>query len=161
MNNPFSWEYMTTAPGTDDVLDIFGIVCLVIFGVGFLVSVLLSNDRAKRFVQHPLKRRLLRRAGGIGTAVFGAGLFFFGIRALQINPFTFGLSIWLWLCVLAALVMAGYFWYYARRVYPNQLRAYEQHQVKQRYLRPATAGIGAGSRPMPARAARPARRRRA
>ena len=156
MNNPFSWEYMTTAPGTDDVLDIFGIVCLVIFGVGFLVSVLLFNDRAKRFVQHPLKRRLLRRAGGIGTAVFGAGLFFFGIRALQINPFTFGLSIWLWLCLLAALVMVGYFWYYARRVYPNELRAYEQHQIKHRDLRPATAGTADGLGPMPRHGARPA-----
>ena len=161
MNNPFSWEYVTTAPGPDDVFDVFGVVCLVIFGVGFLVSLVLSNDGARRYVSHPLKRRLLKRVGGIGTAVCGAGLFFFGVRALQINPFGFALPIWLWLCLLALAALLVYAAYYARVVLPGQLRAYEQQQVKQRYLRPAMSGGSGRARSAPGRAARSPRRRRA
>jgi threonine/homoserine/homoserine lactone efflux protein len=159
MSNPLSWGYMTTPPGSGKVLDPFGIAFLIVFGVGFLVSLILSNDGARRFVQHPVARRVIRRLAGIALIVFGAGIFFFAIRALEINPFTFGLPLWLWLCVLAALAMALYFVYYARRVYPAQRQAYERNQVKQRYLRPAAAGVGA-LRPATSRAARPTRRRR-
>ena len=159
MNNPFSWEYMTTAVGTEDVFDLFGTVCLVLFAVGFLVALYLYNDGGRRLTPHPLKRRLLRRAGAIATGVCGAGLFFFGIRALQFPFLTFELPIWLWLTLLTALVMVGYFVYYARRVLPGQHRAYEQHQIKQRYLRPGAARVAANPRPAPARSSRAARRR--
>jgi threonine/homoserine/homoserine lactone efflux protein len=158
MSNPLSWGYMTTPPGPGKVFDTFGIAFLIVFGLGFLVSLILTNDGARSFVKHPVARRVIRRFAGIGVTIFGAGLFFFGIRILEINPFTFGLPIWLWLCVLAALVMLLYFVYYARRVYPSQRQAYERHQVKQRYLRP-TAGAGT-LRAAPSRASRPARRRR-
>ena len=159
MDNPFTWDYMTTPRDVDQVFDIFGVAFLVVFGLGFLASLILYNNRAGRLSQHPIARRALRRVAAIGTGVFGAGLFFFGIRALQINPFTFGLPLWMWLSVLAALVMAGYAVYYARTVYPAQRQAYEQHRLKQQYLRPAAAARGSARRGLPARAARPARRR--
>ncbi len=81
MNNPFTWEYLTTAPATEDVFDVFGIVCLTIFVLGFVGSLILSNDGGRRFARHPLTRRLLRRAGGMGTAIFGAGLFYMLTRS--------------------------------------------------------------------------------
>jgi hypothetical protein len=37
--------------------------------------------------------------------VFGTGLFFFLIRLLQINPFTFGEPIWMWLSLLAVAIL--------------------------------------------------------
>ncbi len=157
MNNPFTWKYMTTAPATADVFDVFGIVCLTIFVLGFVGSLILSNDGGRRFARHPLTRRLLRRAGGLGTAIFGAGLFFFGIRALNIRLFTFELPIWLWLTLLVAVAAVVYFAYYARRVLPGQMRAFEQHRLKQRYLRPTAPS----SRTRPAPAPRATRRRRA
>lgn len=157
MNNPFTWDYLTTAPATEDVFDAFGIVCLVIFVVGFVASLLLSNDAGRRIVGHPLKRRWLRRIGGVGSAIFGAGIFFFGIRALNFPLFTFERPIWLLLTLLAAIAAAAYFWWTARTALPGQLRAYEQQQVKQRYLRPTAPG----ARPRPVPPSRAARRRRA
>lgn len=161
MDNPFTWDYMTTPRDVDQVFDVFGIAFLVVFGLGFVASLVLYNHGAGRFTRHPIARRAIRRVTGIATGVFGAGLFFFGIRALQINPFTFGLPLWMWLSAAAALATAGYAVYYARTVYPAQRRAYEQHRLKQQYLRPRAADARAGaSRKPPARAARPARRQR-
>lgn len=157
MNNPFSWDYLTTAPATDDVFDVFGTACLVLFVVGFVASLLLSNDVGRRFVRHPVRRRLLRRIGGAGTAIFGAGIFFFGIRALNFPLFTFERPIWLLLTLLVAVAAAIYFWRVARTRLPAQMRAFEQQQVKQRYLRPTAPS----SRQRPVPASRAARRPRA
>lgn len=150
---------MTTLPRPDEVFDPFGVACLIIFGVGFLVAIVLYNDGGRRFAEHPVHRRLMRKAGSIGTIVFGAGLFFCGVRVLQINPFTFGLPIWLWLSLLAVVGWALYVAYYARSIAPSEIERFDQQRLKQRYLRPATAGATA-RRPPPSRAARTTRRRR-
>jgi len=164
MDNPFSWDYLTTQPGSNEVFGPFAILYLIVFGLGFLVSVFLYNDGARHYVSHGLKLRTIRRGAGIATVVFGVGLFFFGIRILQIDPFTFGRRIWLYLSLLALVVMAIVFVYYVRDVYPRRLRAYEQRKVKQRYLRPAPATAASLSRAGAARqlradARRPDRRR--
>ena len=156
MDNPFSWDYLTTVPGTNEVFGPFAIVFLAIFGVGFLVSVFFYNDGARRYTNHGLKRRLLRRGAAIALTVFGIGLFFFGIRVLQINPLGFGMRLWLYLSLLSVAVMAAYFAYYLRVVYPGELRAYEERRVKQRYLRSSPTGTSAvrtgGPRPAAAAA---------
>jgi hypothetical protein len=144
MENPITWEYMETVPGPNEVFGPLAIIYLIVFGLGFVLSVFLYNDGARHYVDHPVKRRVIRRGAGVATAVFGVGLFFFGIRVLQIDPFTFGRRMWLWLSALAALIMAIYFIYYARVVYPARLTAYEEQQRKQRYIRPPA---GAGARP--------------
>ena len=88
--------------------------------------------------------------------VFGTGLFFFGIRALQINPFTFGVPFWLWLSILLALLVAAVAVWYARSSYPAQVRAYDQQRTKQQYLRPKRAAAGRpGAEPSPAGHGRP------
>ena len=140
MDNPFSWDSLTSVPTTDEVFNPFGIVFLIVFSLGFLVSIFLYNDGARRHIGHSVKRRMLRRGAGIAMTVFGIGLFFFGIRVLQINPFGFGLRIWLWLSVLAAILMIVYFVYYWRTVYPSELQAYEERRLKQQYLRPTAGG---------------------
>jgi hypothetical protein len=160
MDNPFSWDYQTTVPGTDEVFGPFAVAYLILFGVGFLASIYLYNNGAARYLEHPLKRRALRRGGAIAMIVFGVGLFFFGIRVLQINPFNFGMRIWLWLSLLAALVMFAYFAYYLRTRYPSLLKSYEERRLKQQYLRPAAAAAAVNGRPAPPRAPRPVKRRR-
>lgn len=160
MNNPFSWEYLNTALAAEDVFDLFGVLFLIVFGLGFVVALYLSNAGAFRIATHPVARRGVRRCAGIGTVVFGTGLFFFGVRALGIDPFTFGRPIWLWLCVIAAITWASYCFYYARTIYPEQRQTHERQQVKQRYLRPAAAGSAASLRQAATRPARPTRRRR-
>jgi len=159
MDNPFSWDYLTTVPSTDEVFGPFAIFFLVLFGLGFLISVFLYNDGAKRYINHSLKRRMIRRGAGMATIVFAAGLFFFGIRMLQINPFNFGMRIWLWLCLLTALVMLAVFLYYLRTAYPSELRRYEDQRRRQQYLRAATVATGSSRTPVIA-GPRPVRRRR-
>jgi len=157
MDNPFSWDYLTTVPGTDEVFGPLALVFLVVFGVGFVASIVLSNDGARRYVAHPLKRRAIRRGSSIAMTVFGVGLFFFGIRVLQINPFSFGMRLWLWLSLLVAVIMVAYFAYYLRTAYPVALQTYEERRRKQQYLRPAAAMAGTA---LPPRAPRPVKRRR-
>jgi hypothetical protein len=146
MDNPFSWDYLTTVPQTDEVFGPFAVIFLVLFGIGFLGSVFFYNDGGRRYISHPLKRRTIRRGSGIAMVVFGIGLFFFGIRVLQINPLNFGMRIWLWLSFLAVIVMFAYFAYYLRTVYRVQLEEYEERQRKMGYLRPAAATAGGPGR---------------
>jgi hypothetical protein len=157
MDNPFSWDYLTTVPETTEVFGPFAIVYLIIFGFGFLAAVYLYNDGARRYAANGVQRRMMQRGSGIAMAVFGVGLFFFGIRILQINPFNFGMRIWLWLCLAAFAAMIGYFAYYLRSIYPLQKQEWENRQVQRQYLRPAHAG-GAAVRYEPRKVVR--RRRR-
>jgi uncharacterized membrane protein len=143
MDNPFSWDYLTTVPETTEVFGPFAIIYLIIFGFGFLASIYIYNDGARRYGTNAVQRRAMQRGSAIAMAVFGAGLFFFGMRILQINPFGFGMRIWLWISLLAVVVMVGYFAYYFRTAYQEQLKAWQERQVKQQYMRPAHAGGGA------------------
>jgi len=101
MDNPFSWDYLTTTPGSNEVFGAFAIGFLVIFLTGFIVSFVAYAGWGDRFVKDPLWRRMIRRWSGWALALFTTGLFFFVIRILQINPFTFGQRIWLYLSLLA------------------------------------------------------------
>lgn len=143
MDNPFSWDYLTTVPETTEVFGPFAIVYLVLFGFGFLASIYLYNDGARRYGTNGVQRSAIQRGSAIAMGVFAVGLFFFAIRILQINPFNFGMRIWLWLCLLSLAAMAAYFAYYARTEYRAQMRAWQERQVKKQYLRPAHAGGGA------------------
>ena len=67
MDNPFSWDYLTTVPGTDEVFGPFAVVYLVLFGGGFLASVFLYNDGARRYTKNQLKRRVIKRGSAIAT----------------------------------------------------------------------------------------------
>ena len=143
MDNPFSWDYLTTVPRTSEVFGPFAVAYLILFGLGFLTSVFLYNDGARRFTTNQIKRRIIKRFSAIAMTVFGIGLFFFAIRMLQINPFTFGMRLWLWLSFLAVVIMVGYFAFYLRTEYPAQLREYEGRKVKAQYLRASAAVPGA------------------
>jgi hypothetical protein len=99
----------------------------------------------------------------IGLFVFGIGLFFFLIRMLQINPFTFGLRIWLWVSFLAFLIFAAYMVFDFLTRYRGEVEAFEKRRLQRQYLRPggAVAGgrsVGPGA-PLVA-GARPVKRRK-
>jgi hypothetical protein len=143
MDNPFSWDYLTTVPETTEVFGPFAIIYLILFGFGFLASIYIYNDGARRYGTNGVQRRAMQRGSGIAMTVFGVGLFFFGIRILQINPFNFAMRIWLWICLLALVAMAGYFAYYFRTAYQAQIKEWQDRQVKRQYMRPAHAGGGA------------------
>jgi hypothetical protein len=100
------WTWLSTPPPTSEVLDPFGVVYLLIFGAGFLAAAYASGDGADRMTTDPAKAAGLRHWATVGLWVFGLGLLFFGVRALQINPLTFAAPIWMVVCVIA-LIVAG------------------------------------------------------
>lgn len=164
MDNPFSWDYLTTTPGPNEVFGPFAIVFLVVFGIGLITSIVVYSNGAKRVLRDPVLRRMARRWSGWAIAIFGTGLFFFAIRWLQINPLSFGMRIWLWLSWLAFLALVGYAVYDVRAHYASARQAYEEQRRKQQYLRPATASAATGGRAAGSGASgavsRPTKRRR-
>jgi hypothetical protein len=95
--------------------------------------------------------------------VFGIGLFFFLIRMLQINPFNFGMRIWLWLSLLALGVAVVYFFLDFRLNYGREMKEFEARQQRQQYLRTSTTAAGArlaGPGAPLVSGARPVKRRR-
>jgi hypothetical protein len=114
------WTWLSTPPANGDVLDLFGAVCLLLFAPGFVFSAYLAGPGAGRLAKDPIQLAGIRRWASIGLWVFGAGLFFFGARVLQINPLWFGAPVWL-VGSFVAVVFAGVrcldWW---RTVYPME-----------------------------------------
>ncbi len=109
MRNPFNWDYLTSAPVAGEIFGPFSALFLLLFAGGFLAaSYLYFRPWTKPFGDY-FRRKTVRKASSIALWVFGTGLFFFQIRLLQINPFTFGHRIWIYLCFLAFLVMVAVF----------------------------------------------------
>lgn len=118
MPNPFDWDYLTSTPASDDVLDAFTIVYLVVFLGGFVLSVYLNSRPWTKPFGSMFRRKSVKRASNYAMWVFGVGLFFFLIRLLQINPLSFGEPIWMWLSIMALvgmIVWIGMSWSTARK----------------------------------------------
>ncbi len=120
MPNPFDWDYLTTPPASDDVLDVFSIIYLVVFLAGFVASAYVYYRPWTKPFGRMFRRKVVKRACNVAMWVFGIGLFFFLIRLLQINPLSFGEPIWMWLSVVALIVMIGWFAYAARTQSPPE-----------------------------------------
>lgn len=142
MDNPFSWDYLTTTPGPDEVFGPFAIIFLIVFTVGFIASVVLYSTGGKNIIPDPVLRRLSRRWSGWAVAVFTVGLFFFAIRWLQIDPLSFGQRIWLWISWLVLIGFIAYVIYDLRLHYADAKQSYEEYRRKQQYLRPGGTAVG-------------------
>jgi hypothetical protein len=160
MDNPFSWDYLTTTPGPNEVFGPFAIGFLILFGTTFLVSLVLYSGGGKRLIPDPILRRMARKWSSIGLAVTGFGLFFFLIRILQINPFNFQMRIWLWVSLVAFGLMVAYFAFDYIKNYGTMKEQYETRRQQQQYLRPAASSAAAKHGAPLASGARPVRRRR-
>lgn len=104
MENPLSWDYLTTVPGSDDTFGPLSTAYLIVFGLGLLGSIVLYNRPAILSSRHLLRRSTTRTWATIFMWIFVIGFFFFAIRWLQINPFGFGQRIWMYLSALAVVV---------------------------------------------------------
>ena len=106
--------------------DVFGpvwLIYLLVFGAGFVLSVAAEGDGLARVLPHPAARRVVARYARPAAVLFGAGLFSFGVRALQIDPFRFAAPIWLLLCLVAVLVYLVWAWGRLRREIPAAVAA--------------------------------------
>lgn len=104
MENPFSWDYLTTAPGPDDVFGPWTSMYLVICALGLITGYLLLTRPRLVSSRRMLRTSSAQRWGAILLWIFSFGIFFFVIRWLQINPFTFGERIWLLLTLVSGLI---------------------------------------------------------
>ncbi|MDQ3541176.1 MAG: hypothetical protein M3440_10840 [Chloroflexota bacterium] len=109
MTNPFDWDYLTSTPVAGEIFGPFSALFLLLFATGFIVASYLYYRPWTKPVGVLFRRKTVRKASTIALWVFGTGLFFFLIRLLQINPFSFGQRIWIYLCFLAFLGMAALF----------------------------------------------------
>ncbi len=143
MDNPFSWDYMKTVPGPDEVFGPFSIVYLILFVVGFVLSIVVYNGWAKKQFKDPVLHRFARKWAGIAIVIFGLGLFFFLIRWLQINPFGLARRYWLWLSLLALIVLVAYAIWDYKTHYAALKAQYDDQQRRRQYSR--TSGHGGAS----------------
>ncbi|CAN5870121.1 hypothetical protein BH24CHL4_BH24CHL4_02810 [soil metagenome] len=139
MDNPFSWDYLTTVPGPNEVFGPFAIAFLIIFTIGFVVSIVIYNNWAKRRFKNPVLHRMAKRWAGIGLILFTLGLFFFLIRWLQINPFDLGMRIWMWLSVANLIALFGYMVYDHKAHYAAARAAYDDLVQQRMYARSTTS----------------------
>lgn len=167
MENPFSWDYMKTVPGPNEVFGTFSILYLVFFVAGFIISTVIYNGWAKKWFKDPIVHRMARKWAGIAIVIFGLGLFFFLIRWLQINPFGFARRYWLWLSLVALVVLVIYAIWDYKTHYETLKHQYEEQQLRRQFSRGSGhGGAGAIAREKPyagatsVRPPRPVKRRR-
>ena len=114
-----AWTWLTTPPATAGVLDWFGAGYVIVFGLGFVVSVYLSGPDVESSATDPVAVAGVRQWAAIGVGYFGVGLFFFGVRALQINPASLGAPFWMVGWTIATAVVAARCLHWWRSVYPD------------------------------------------
>ena len=101
------WTWLNTPPGKGEVFDPFGVFCLLLMVPGFVVSAYLAGPGAHRLTNDPVQLAGVRYWASIGLWGFGAGLFFFAVRVMQINPLSFGEPKWLLGSVMTILLAAA------------------------------------------------------
>ena len=114
MPNPFSWDYLNTVPPSNDVIDGWSMVCLIVFAAGFLLASGAFYRPGMPPFRGKFRRKSVQFAAGVALWICGAGLFFFLVQLLQIDPFTFGRRIWMFLTLIATfafVVVIGYRWW--------------------------------------------------
>ena len=133
MPNPFSWDYLSHFPGPDEIFGPFSTAYLVVFLVGFAVAAFLYNEGGRFLTPDPVRRRYLRKYAGFLLIPLILGLFFFGVRILQIDPFTFGRRIWLYLSALGLLAVVAYAANDIRLRYRRDVEAQRRITTRGRY----------------------------
>ncbi len=115
------WTWLNTPPVMGEVLDPFGLFCLVLLVPGFVIFAYLAGPGGDRLAKNPIQLAGFRYCASIGLWLFGAGLFFFGARVMQINPLSFGEPKWLVGSLVALLFAAARCVDWWRTEYPAAL----------------------------------------
>ncbi len=104
MGEPFSWDYLTSVPRPDEVFTPFTAVFLALCAIALLIGYALYSRPGIMWSRRLLRVRTARRWGAILLWIGSLGIFFFVVGWLQINPFTLGTRIWLYLTLLAWII---------------------------------------------------------
>ena len=128
MDNPFSWDYLTSPPRSGEIFEPWSILSLVLCAIAMLVGYAFYARPGLLHSRRLMRVTSARRWGSILMWIAVVGYFFFIVRWLQINPFNFGNRIWLFLVLLALIVSAVLIWLQIRAEAPQLDRARREHQ---------------------------------
>ena len=109
------WSALTSVPEAGDVLNVFAVVSMLIFGLFFLLAAIYSARPWTPPIGEIYSRRFVRQSATILGWISGIGLFFMLIRILQINPATLGLPIWTLLTLIALAAALVMIWFTSRQ----------------------------------------------
>ena len=104
MGEAFSWDHLTSVPLPDEVFTPVSTLYLVVCAIAMLVGYTVYSRPGMLWSRHLLRVRTARRWGSILMWIGSLGMFFFVVGWLQINPFTLGERIWLYLSALALVI---------------------------------------------------------
>jgi hypothetical protein len=108
------WDWLITPPASSDVLTPLSAAYLGVFLIGFVASAYRPRGDGCPAAEADSTDGRDLPCARIGLWIFGAGLVFFAVRALQIDPFLLAAPIWMVAAVIALLV-AGWRCFDARR----------------------------------------------
>lgn len=117
------WIWLNTPPSLDRVLGPFVVIYALVFTAGLVVSAYLNAPAAAPLAANPIQRAGVAHWSQVGLWIFGPGLFFLGVRLLQINPLSMGEPIWLVCSVIAAVIAGVRCIQWWRTTYPQLLSA--------------------------------------
>ena len=132
------WDYLTSVPRPDQVFTPFSAIFLLVCAIGLVAGYVLYARPEIMWSRHLLRVRTARRWGSILLWIFSLGILFFLISWLQINPFTLGERIWLYLTAIAAIVAVALLLLEIRsesRVLSHERRAYQQAVARGVHMR--------------------------
>jgi hypothetical protein len=104
MGDAFSWDHLTSVPRPDEVFTPFSALFLLLCAISMLAGYTMYSRPNLLWSRHLLRVRTARRWGSILMWIGSLGIFFFVVGWLQINPFTLGERIWLYLTALALML---------------------------------------------------------
>jgi hypothetical protein len=157
MGGLFDPSKLTKVPYQDEIIGPLAIAFLVVFGLGLVVSLVLTYWPPAPIKNHPLKRRFTRRHAEWFLWAFVAGLVCFGFRVMGL-PFL-GWRLWLYVSAIIVVAIAAYVLYLLRTSFPKELAAYEAQQQKRLYQQQnRRRPVGPNGQPVP-RSSRAEKRR--
>lgn len=126
--NPTKW---TQVPFEDEMKGPVALTFLIVFAIGFAVSLALYLRPPVPLKAHPIKRSFLTRYTTWLMWAFGFGLAFYLFQLMGL-PFL-GWRVWSWISAALVLITLGFIAYNWSRTYRSQIVAYEAQQAKRYY----------------------------
>jgi MFS superfamily sulfate permease-like transporter len=143
--NPTQW---TQVPFEDEMKSALAIGFVIVFAVGFVVSLMLYFRLGAAMKAHPIKRAFVKRYTSWLMWAFGFGLVFYLFQLMGL-PFL-GWRVWAWISVALVVVALAAIPITRTRRYLPQLKAYEAQQAKRYYQQQSRKRpVGSNGQPIP------------
>lgn len=133
MDNPFSWDYLTTPLREMPTFGPFSLAFFVLFVLTFLFAAFLYATANRRFAANHVLRDAIRSGAQIMMWLTGIGLFFFSWRLMRIDFATLYMRVWSYLFMLLYVGAVGYFVFWFRTTYQERMATIERDQVRREY----------------------------